>query len=77
MLKHVQLSPFRSRADTLSLSSTASYSSLNPEPLSSRSSSYSSLSEASPSRSAVITLSFLYGINPQPTRTNGVAIVFW
>lgn len=49
MLKHVQLSPFRSRADTLSLSSTASYSSLSPEPLSSRSSSYSSLSESSPS----------------------------
>ncbi|XP_047117461.1 uncharacterized protein LOC124798203 [Schistocerca piceifrons] len=50
MLKHVQLSPFRSRSDTLSLSSTASYSSLgSPEPLlSSRSSSYSSLSEASP-----------------------------
>ncbi|XP_067001370.2 uncharacterized protein rau isoform X2 [Anabrus simplex] len=49
MLKHVQLSPFRSRSDTLSLSSTASYSSLSPEPLSSRSSSYSSLSETSPS----------------------------
>ncbi|XP_021935059.1 uncharacterized protein LOC110837353 isoform X1 [Zootermopsis nevadensis] len=48
MLKHVQLSPFRTRADTLSLSSTASYSSLSPEPLSSRSSSYSSLSESSP-----------------------------
>ncbi|RZF35951.1 hypothetical protein LSTR_LSTR008521 [Laodelphax striatellus] len=43
MLKHVQLSPYRSRAaDTLSLSSNASYS---PEPLSSRSSSYSSLSD--------------------------------
>lgn len=50
MLKHVQLSPFRSRSDTLSLSSTASYSSLSsPEPLlSSRSSSYSSLTESSP-----------------------------
>ncbi|GLG97855.1 Putative actin filament-binding protein afadin [Gryllus bimaculatus] len=48
MLKHVHLSPLRSRADTLSLSSTASYSSLSPEPLSSRSSSYSSLSEAAP-----------------------------
>uniref|UniRef100_A0A1B6DPA0 Ras-associating domain-containing protein n=1 Tax=Clastoptera arizonana TaxID=38151 RepID=A0A1B6DPA0_9HEMI len=50
MLKHVQLSPFRTRAaDTLSLSSNASYSSLSPEPLSSRSSSYSSLSDSSPS----------------------------
>lgn len=50
MLKHVQLSPYRTRAaDTLSLSSTASYSSLSPEPLSSRSSSYSSLSDTSPS----------------------------
>ncbi|XP_075212797.1 RA domain-containing protein rau [Lycorma delicatula] len=46
MLKHVQLSPYRARAaDTLSLSSNASYSSLSPEPLSSRSSSYSSLSD--------------------------------
>ncbi|KAI5704879.1 hypothetical protein M8J76_013463 [Diaphorina citri] len=50
MLKHVQLSPYRTRAaDTLSLSSTASYSSLSPEPLSSRSSSYSSLSETTSS----------------------------
>jgi len=50
MLKHVQLSPYRTRsADTFSLSSNTSYSSLSPEPLSSRSSSYSSLSDASPS----------------------------
>ncbi|XP_044740409.1 uncharacterized protein LOC123301630 isoform X2 [Chrysoperla carnea] len=47
MMKHVQLSPYRSRADSVSLSSTASYSSLSPEPLGSRSSSYSSLSESS------------------------------
>ncbi|KAJ9577204.1 hypothetical protein L9F63_006178, partial [Diploptera punctata] len=60
MLKHVQLSPFRSRADTLSLSSTASYSSLSPEPLSSRSSSYSSLSESSPS---VVTLKEFNGVS--------------
>ncbi|KAK9510387.1 hypothetical protein O3M35_005182 [Rhynocoris fuscipes] len=41
MLKHVQLSPYRQRShDTVSLSSTASYSSL------SRASSYSSLSES-------------------------------
>lgn len=45
-MKHVQLSPFRSRADTVSLSSTTSYGSLSPEPLGSRSSSYSSLSES-------------------------------
>ena len=49
MLKHVQLSPFRSRADTMSLNSNSSYSSLSSERLSSRSSSYSSLSESSPS----------------------------
>lgn len=48
MMKHVQLSPYRSRADTVSLSSTVSYSSASPEPLGSRSSSYSSLSEAAP-----------------------------
>ncbi|GLV42318.1 rau [Carabus blaptoides fortunei] len=48
MMKHVQLSPYRSRADTVSLSSNASFSSLSPEPLGSRSSSYSSLSDASP-----------------------------
>ncbi|XP_063241573.1 uncharacterized protein LOC134541810 [Bacillus rossius redtenbacheri] len=53
MLKHVQLSPFRSRADTLSLSSTSSYCSLSPEPLSSRSSSYSSLSESSPAATTI------------------------
>lgn len=46
-MKHVQLSPYRSRADTVSLSSTTSYGSLSPEPLGSRSSSYSSLSESS------------------------------
>ncbi|XP_022919094.2 uncharacterized protein [Onthophagus taurus] len=46
MMKHVQLSPFRSRADTVSLSSTTSYGSLSPEPLGSRSSSISSLSES-------------------------------
>ncbi|XP_019877732.2 uncharacterized protein LOC109605586 [Aethina tumida] len=45
MMKHVQLSPFRSRADTVSLSSTTSYGSLSPEPLGSRSSSYSFLNE--------------------------------
>lgn len=45
MMKHVQLSPYRSRADTVSLSSTTSYGSLSPEPLSSRSSSYSSLND--------------------------------
>uniref|UniRef100_A0A8D8XG26 Ras-associating domain-containing protein n=2 Tax=Cacopsylla melanoneura TaxID=428564 RepID=A0A8D8XG26_9HEMI len=55
MLKHVQLSPHRTRAaDTLSLSSTASYSSLSPEPLSSRSSSYSSLSETTSSPTTTI-----------------------
>ncbi|CAH0556520.1 unnamed protein product [Brassicogethes aeneus] len=43
MMKHVQISPFRSRADTVSLSSVTSYGSLSPEPLESRSSSYSSL----------------------------------
>ncbi|KAF5289004.1 hypothetical protein FQA39_LY03883 [Lamprigera yunnana] len=48
MMKHVQLSPYRSRADTVSLTSTTSYGSLSPEPLGSRSSSYSSLSESSP-----------------------------
>ncbi|KAB0797223.1 hypothetical protein PPYR_08217 [Photinus pyralis] len=48
MMKHVQLSPYRSRADTVSLSSTTSYGSLSPEPLGSRSSSYSSLSESNP-----------------------------
>ncbi|XP_050309822.1 uncharacterized protein LOC126745843 isoform X1 [Anthonomus grandis grandis] len=47
MMKHVQLSPYRSRADTVSLSSTTSYGSLSPEPLGSRSSSYSSLNETS------------------------------
>lgn len=47
MMKHVQLSPFRSRADTVSLSSTTSYGSLSPEPLGSRSSSYSSLNDSS------------------------------
>ncbi|XP_060517044.1 uncharacterized protein LOC132696309 isoform X2 [Cylas formicarius] len=47
MMKHVQLSPYRSRADTVSLSSTTSYGSLSPEPLCSRSSSYSSLNESS------------------------------
>jgi len=47
MMKHVQLSPYRSRADTVSLSSTTSYGSLSPEPLGSRSSSYSSLNEGS------------------------------
>ncbi|XP_030761134.1 uncharacterized protein LOC115886185 [Sitophilus oryzae] len=47
MMKHVQLSPYRSRADTVSISSTTSYGSLSPEPLGSRSSSYSSLSESS------------------------------
>ncbi|XP_019764243.1 uncharacterized protein LOC109540336 [Dendroctonus ponderosae] len=47
MMKHVQLSPYRSRADTVSLSSTTSYGSLSPEPLGSRSSSYSSLNESS------------------------------
>ncbi|KAG5883376.1 hypothetical protein JTB14_009074 [Gonioctena quinquepunctata] len=46
MMKHVQLSPYRSRADTVSLSSTVSYGSLSPEPLGSRSSSYSSLNES-------------------------------
>lgn len=46
MMKHVQLSPYRSRADTVSLSSTTSYGSLSPEPLGSRSSSISSLSES-------------------------------
>ncbi|XP_045470095.1 uncharacterized protein LOC123677555 [Harmonia axyridis] len=46
MMKHVQLSPYRSRADTVSLSSTTSYGSLSPEPLGSRSSSYSSLNES-------------------------------
>lgn len=55
MLKHVQLSPYRTRAaDTLSLSSNASYSSLSPEPLSSRSSSYSSLTETTSSPSTTI-----------------------
>lgn len=48
MMKHVQLSPYRSRADTVSLSSNASFSSLSPEPLGSRSSSYSSLPDAAP-----------------------------
>ncbi|XP_046403556.1 uncharacterized protein LOC124169108 isoform X2 [Ischnura elegans] len=59
MLKHVQLSPFRSRSDSVSLSSTLSYASLpgggvGPEDsggrctlASSRASSYSSLSDAS------------------------------
>lgn len=59
MLKHVQLSPFRGRSDSLSLSSTLSYASLpggvGPEDsvggrctlASSRASSYSSLSDAS------------------------------
>jgi hypothetical protein len=47
MMKHVQLSPYRSRADTVSLSSTTSYGSLSPEPLGSRSSSYSSLNDSS------------------------------
>lgn len=46
MMKHVQLSPYRSRADTVSLSSTVSYGSLSPEPLGSRSSSYSSLNDS-------------------------------
>nr|CAH7716178.1 unnamed protein product [Callosobruchus chinensis]CAH7735375.1 unnamed protein product [Callosobruchus chinensis] len=46
MMKHVQLSPYRSRADTVSISSTTSYGSLSPEPLGSRSSSYSSLNES-------------------------------
>jgi len=56
MLKHVHLSPYRSsamsshggssgRADTVSLNSTMSCSSLSQEPLSSRSSSYNSLTE--------------------------------
>lgn len=48
MMKHVQLSPYRSRADTVSLNSNTSYGSLSPEPLGSRSSSYSSLSESNP-----------------------------
>ncbi|XP_018329230.1 uncharacterized protein LOC108739708 [Agrilus planipennis] len=48
MMKHVQLSPYRSRADTVSLTSTTSYGSLSPEPLGSRSSSYSSLNESGP-----------------------------
>ncbi|XP_071442377.1 uncharacterized protein rau [Hetaerina americana] len=58
MLKHVQLSPFRSRSDSVSLSSTLSYASLpggvGPDDTggrctlaSSRASSYSSLSDAS------------------------------
>ena len=53
MLKHVHLSPYRSsmmsnhgRADTLSLNSTMSCSSLSQDPLSSRSSSYTSLNES-------------------------------
>ncbi|XP_014251642.1 uncharacterized protein LOC106667900 [Cimex lectularius] len=48
MLKHVQLSPYRQRShDTVSLSSTASYSSL------SRSSSYSSLNETNSPTSTI------------------------
>ena len=53
MLKHVHLSPYRSsmishsgRADTMSLNSTMSCSSLSQDPLSSRSSSYTSLNES-------------------------------
>lgn len=46
MLKHVQVSPQRSRADSVSISSTASLCSLT-EPLHSRAPSYSSLSENS------------------------------
>ena len=61
MLKHVHLSPYRSsmmsnhgRADTLSLNSTMSCSSLSQDPLSSRSSSYTSLNESqSPMVSAI------------------------
>lgn len=53
MMKHVQLSPFRGRADTVSLSSTTSYGSLSPEPLGSRSSSYSSLNEPSQLQSTI------------------------
>ena len=59
MLKHVHLSPYRnsmmshqggSRSDTLSLNSTMSCSSLsNQDPLSSRSSSYTSLNESTQS----------------------------
>lgn len=46
MMKHVQLSPYRSRADTVSLSSNASFASLSPEPFTaSRSSSYTSLND--------------------------------
>lgn len=46
MLKHVQVSPQRSRADSVSISSTVSLCSLT-EPLHSRAPSYSSLSENS------------------------------
>lgn len=77
MLKHVQLSPYRARsADTVSLSSTTSYSSLSPEPLSSRSSSYSSLSDASPSVSAMWVWPQCSRL-PGGPRTIGVASALW
>ncbi|XP_059486398.1 uncharacterized protein LOC132203004 [Neocloeon triangulifer] len=56
MLKHVHISPCRSRADSMSLCSSTSHSSLGgspPEALSSRSSSYSSLNEAIPNTAAI------------------------
>ncbi|CAB3359562.1 Hypothetical predicted protein [Cloeon dipterum] len=57
MLKHVHISPCRSRADSVSLCSSTSHSSLGgsspPEPLSSRSSSYSSLNEAIPNMTTI------------------------
>ena len=90
MLKHVHLSPYRSsamsshggssgRADTVSLNSTMSCSSLSQEPLSSRSSSYNSLTEPqSPTVSPNHLISYNYQwINDLQELYSSISSLYW